>query len=98
MIIISDGVALRIHVFTSEFLRFLVNNQVVFFCCLSEFNVIWVKLTSNSNVAGSDAVLNFALDPNVSGADQCRACANGLPRTSKLWIIIEKFVCFLFFF
>lgn len=41
-------------------------------------------LTSKSNVAGSDAVLNFALDPNVSGADQCRACANGLPRTSKL--------------
>lgn len=41
-------------------------------------------LTSKSNVAGSASALNLALGPNVSGADQCCALLNGLPRTSKL--------------
>lgn len=41
-------------------------------------------LTSKSNVAGSFSALNLARDPKVSGADQCLACDNGFPRTSKL--------------
>lgn len=41
-------------------------------------------LTSKSSVAGSASALNLALGPNVSGADQCCALLNGLPRTSKL--------------
>lgn len=40
--------------------------------------------TSKSKVAGSASALNLALGPNVSGADQCCALFNGLPRTSKL--------------
>lgn len=40
-----------------------------------------------SRVAGSTSALNRALEPNVSGADQCCASFKGLPRTSKLKFI-----------
>lgn len=42
--------------------------------------------TSSSKEAGSISLLNLARDPKISGADQCLACDNGLPRTSKLRI------------
>lgn len=50
--------------------------------CSSEHNIH----TSKSSVAGSDSALNLARGPNVSGADQCCAWLNGLPRTSKLQV------------